>query len=176
MIRHSSTSTAEEDIERVRVMILDNRRVTIDEVAHHLHTNQGSAHGIIQDLLQSHKFCALWVPKQFTGEYKCNHLTTCHSPLNCYHNRGDAHLSCTVTEAEMWIQHYAPESKHQSMEWRHQTSPVKRRFKTQPSLGNVTTLFCKAQEPILEHYQKRGITVNCVHYSEMCWDQLKPAV
>jgi hypothetical protein len=38
---------------------------------------------------------------------------------------------------EMWIHHYAPESKRQGMEWKHKKSPVKKKFKTQPSVGKV---------------------------------------
>jgi hypothetical protein len=47
-----STSTTEENIERVHAMILDIRWVTIDVVVHHLRISHGSAHGIIQDRLR----------------------------------------------------------------------------------------------------------------------------
>jgi hypothetical protein len=40
---------SEEDIERVRAMIMGNEVVTVDEVAHALCMSYGSAHGIIQD-------------------------------------------------------------------------------------------------------------------------------
>ena len=43
------TSTTEENIERVRTMMLDNRRSTIDEVAQHLKIIHGSAHEIINN-------------------------------------------------------------------------------------------------------------------------------
>jgi hypothetical protein len=42
----SFTSTTEENTERVPAMILDNRRVAIDEVAYHIRISHGSAHGI----------------------------------------------------------------------------------------------------------------------------------
>ena len=39
-----STSTTEENVERVCSMILDNRRSTVDEVAQHLNISHGSTH------------------------------------------------------------------------------------------------------------------------------------
>jgi hypothetical protein len=59
---------------------------------------------------------------------------------------------------------------------KHPTSPTKKKFKTQLSLGRVMlTLFWDAQGPILEHYQERPTTGNSVHYSEMIQDHLNAA-
>jgi hypothetical protein len=74
-----STSTTEENTERIRAMILDNRPVTIDEVAYHLLISHGSVHEIIHNHLGFRKVCARWVPKQLTEEHKRNHLTICRS-------------------------------------------------------------------------------------------------
>jgi hypothetical protein len=40
----------------------------------------------------------------------------------------------------------------------------------------LLTLFGNAQGIIVEHYWESGTTVNRVHFSEMFWEQLKPAV
>jgi histone-lysine N-methyltransferase SETMAR len=71
-----------------------------------------------------------------------------------------------------------PESKRQSLEWKHPTSPAKKKkFKTQPSAGKVMlTVFWDSQGPILEPYQERGTTVSSAHYSETLCDKLKPAI
>jgi hypothetical protein len=55
-----STFSTEESTERVRTAILDNKRVTVAEMEHHLRINHGSAHGIIE----FHKVYERWVPKQ----------------------------------------------------------------------------------------------------------------
>jgi hypothetical protein len=59
---------------------------------------------------------------------------------------------------------------------KHPTLPGKKKFKTQPSVGKVMTLYWDAQGPILEHCQERGTTVNSVCYSEMLQGQLGPAI
>jgi hypothetical protein len=38
-------------------------------------------------------------------------------------------LSRIVTGHETWVHHYEPESKRQSMEWKHPGSPTKKKFK-----------------------------------------------
>jgi hypothetical protein len=223
-----STSTIEETTEWVRATILDNRRVTIDEVGHHLRISHGSARGIIQDRLGFHKVCARWVPKQLflgffftfsgwgeaestwyvghcwpigavggmrirsgnrsltawamarppkqlTGEHKHNRLSICWGLLNHYRNEGDAFLRGNITEDETWTHHYAPESKRQSMTWKHPYRQSEK-FKTRRSVEKVMlTLFRDAKRPILDHSQGTGTTVNSVCNSECFgtrWNQL----
>lgn len=72
-----STATNEDNIERARDMVLLNRRVTIDEVAHCLQISHGSAYEIIHNRLSFHKVCARWVPKQLTELHKQTRLDIC---------------------------------------------------------------------------------------------------
>jgi hypothetical protein len=51
-------------------------------------------------------------------------------------------LERIVTTDETWVHHYEPESKAQSMAWKHPTSHVAKKFKSQPSAGKIMlTLF-----------------------------------
>jgi len=65
-----STSTTDVNIERVRNMVLLDRRLTIDEVANRLQISHGSAYEIIHKKLGYHKVCARWFPKQLTMLHK----------------------------------------------------------------------------------------------------------
>jgi len=49
----------------------------------------------------------------------------------------ESFLVCIITGDEKWHHHYEPESKQQSMEWLHLNSPLKKKFKMQPSAGKV---------------------------------------
>ena len=62
----SSTVITEGNIERARDMLLLDKRVTIDEMAHVLQISHGSAYEMMHNKLGFHKVCARWVPKQFT--------------------------------------------------------------------------------------------------------------
>ena len=53
----------------------------------------------------------------------------------------------------------------------------KKKFKTQTSARKtMLRVFRDSQGPVLEHYQKRGTTINSARYSEMLTDRLKPAI
>jgi hypothetical protein len=138
-------------------------------VAYYLCITHGSPHGIIKDQLGFLKVRVRWVLKQLTGQHRHICLTFCHGLLNHCHNESDAFLRSSVTGDTMWIHNSAPESKHQGTEWRNLTLPVKKNVR-------VKKLFWDAQGPVFEHCEERDRTVNCVCYSEMLRDQLKPAI
>jgi len=48
--------------------------------------------------------------------------------------RGDEFLDFTVTGDETWVFHHTPESKQQSLQWRHAHSRRTKKFKTSISV------------------------------------------
>jgi hypothetical protein len=54
----TSASASEGNIEQISMLILNNKRVTIDEVANQLQFSHGSAHEIIYYRLHFYEFCA----------------------------------------------------------------------------------------------------------------------
>ena len=74
--------------------------------------------------------------------------------LRRYRKEGDV-LSRIVTTDETWVFHYEPESKRRSMEWKHVSSPVKKKFKSQKSLRKVMlTVFWDRNGPITKFLGK----------------------
>ena len=158
-------------------MVLLDRRVTIDEVAHVLQISHGSAYQLMHDKLGFHKVYAKWVTKQLAEVHKQTRVDICQKYLDRFGNERDIFLDRIITGDETWVHHYEPESKRQSMEWKHPQSPCKEKFKTQPSAGKLMlTVFWDSQAPVLEHYQDRGTTINSARYNEMLTDRLKPAI
>ena len=117
-------------IQQAREMVLANWRVAIHEVVCSLQISHGSAYQMIHDELGFHKICARWVPRELTAEHKRKRVEICQRLLNRYNNEGEEFLSRIVTGDETWVHHYEPESKRQSMEWKHPGSPAKKKFKT----------------------------------------------
>jgi hypothetical protein len=74
---------------------------------------------------------------------------------------GDDFLSTIVTGDETWIHHFEPETKRQSMEWHHTTSPQKEKFKAFPSTSKImATVFWDCEGAILIDLLPRGQTIN----------------
>jgi len=103
--------------------------------------------------------------------------TICREHLDCHAREGDAFLHRIVTGDESWVYHYEPESKRQSLQWKHPSSPVNKKFKTQASAGKVMlTIFWDVNGPILVHFQEKGQPVTSARYSDMLVNELKPAI
>ena len=75
------------------------------------------------------------------------------------HNPNDF-LSRLVTTEETWLYHYDPETKQQSMEWRHSSSPHPKK-----SAGKVlTSIFWDQEGVLLIYYLPKGQTINAEFY------------
>jgi hypothetical protein len=61
--------------------------------------------------------------------HKEKHMVATLTFLECYHKDGDDFLDHIVTGDETWIAHITPETKQQSLQWRHTGSPKPRKFK-----------------------------------------------
>jgi len=66
-----------------------------------------------------------------------------------------------------WLYHYDPETKQQSMEWRHSGSPCPKKFQVQKSTGKVLASIFWDQDGILIDYLPKGPTINAEYYSSL---------
>ena len=72
-----------------------------------------------------------------------------------------------MTIDETWLYHYDPETKQQSMEWRHNGSPRLKKFRVQKSSGKVLASIFWGQDGILIDYLPNGQTINAEYYSSL---------
>ncbi|KAJ4426888.1 hypothetical protein ANN_26687 [Periplaneta americana] len=87
--------------------------------------------------------------------------------LQRYHDDGDEFLDRIVTGDETWISHFTPETKQQSMHWRHSGSPVRTKFKETLSVRKVMcTVYWDRKGILLIDFLPRGETVNADRYCE----------
>ena len=139
--------------------------------------SHGSAYIIVHDDLGYRKVCSRWVPRQLSDDHKCAWQMICQEHLDRHVREGDAFLHRTVTGDESWVHHYDPESKRQSMYWKHPSFPANKKFKTQASAGKVKlTIVWDVNGPTLVHFQEKDQTVTSARYSHMLVNELKPAI
>ena len=162
-----ATATTTRNEERTLERIRENRKITVEEVAGSLDVSVGSVYSLIHDSLKFSKVCSRWVPKELTEERKPKHLDVCSRHFALY-REGDNFLQQIITDDETWIHHYEPESKLQSTQRKHPSSPVAKKFKMQPSARKLMlTVFWDSQGPILETYEERGTTVTRATYCDV---------
>jgi len=70
-------------------------------------------------------------------------------------------LSQLETMDKTWLYHYDPETKQQSVDWRHSGSPRPKKFRVQKSAGKVFASAFQDQDGILlNDYIPKGHTIN----------------
>jgi len=69
---------------------------------------------------------------------------------------------------ETWLYHYDPETKQQSMKWRHSGSPRPKHFRVQKSTGEIlASIFWDQDSILLINYLPKGQTINAEYYSSL---------
>ena len=151
---HSITATSEDNVKRVDELIRQDRRLKLHEIASSLEISETSAHRIVFDELGYRKVSARWVPKQLTDNHKEQRLDICRELLRRSKSSRRVHghtanaggdflgydvtfLASIVTGDETWLHHCTPETKQDSMTWKHPSSPVAKKFKVMRSAKKI---------------------------------------
>ncbi|GFV89672.1 histone-lysine N-methyltransferase SETMAR [Trichonephila clavipes] len=118
--------------------IREDRRFTISTLALEFpNVGRTTLHKVVSEKLKFRKLCARWVPRLLTEEHKLKIMSCALDFLDRYHKEGDQFLERIVTGDKTWVSHITPESKRQSMEWRHTNSPVRAKAKRTISTRKV---------------------------------------
>ncbi|GFR74821.1 histone-lysine N-methyltransferase SETMAR [Elysia marginata] len=99
-----------------------------------------------------------------TDQMKMHRKTTCAELLKHYEEEGEEFTQRIFTGGESWVHHYDSESKSQSMEYRHKSSPSPRKFKVVASARKVMLFFGDSEEIVLTEFLKQGNTVHSERY------------
>lgn len=68
---------------------------------------------------------------------KLEQLKCCLMTLTQYTAEGKAFLNMVVTIYDFWINHYNLGTKQASTNWKHATSPTKKKFKARPTTRKI---------------------------------------
>ena len=119
-------SLTDHNAARMSAMVKTDRRVRIKNIAQELDISFGSAFNIIHECLGYRKVSCRWIPKQFDDVMKGKRMIASLNHLQRYAEESENFLDRIVTGEETWLLHYTPESKQQSMVWKHPQSPVRK--------------------------------------------------
>ncbi|XP_013791740.1 putative uncharacterized protein FLJ37770 [Limulus polyphemus] len=117
-----STCRNDQVIAKVNAMVMRDRRVTIKEIAEEVGISTFSAHSIMTEDLAMKRLAAKFVPKLLTAEQKELHVEVSQDMLDSTNSDPDF-MNTIITGDESWVYGYDPETKSQSSQWKHSTSP-----------------------------------------------------
>ena len=109
----------------------------MEEIANALHFSHSSVSTTLRDRLGMHKLTARWVPKSLSNEQMATRASVYSALLKRFRSKEDDFLSRLVIVDETWVHYYEPENKAQSRQSVGPGSPRPKKFKTQPSVGNI---------------------------------------
>ena len=114
------------------------------------------------------KACARWVPRMHSDDMKQSRITISGAMLTRYNaNPDEFHFRLVICD-ETWLYHCDPESKQESMEWKHATSPKTKKFKPSRSTKKVmATIFWDSKRVIHIDHLPRGTTMNGEYYANL---------
>lgn len=168
--------TTDEMCTAVEELVMENRRIKVAEIAQTLDISSGTVETILHMKLGMTKVSCRWVPKMLTPEMKHTRVTICKELLDWYESDPDMFVTRIITGDETWIRHWDPETKQESMQWKHQASPPPKKFRTQPSAGKImATIFWDTEGVILVDYLPQKTTVTGQYYANILL-KLKDAV
>ena len=158
----------DELVHAIEEKIKQNRKFTISALAMEFpQISQSLIHEIVSEKLKFRKLCSRWVPKILTEQHKKQRMSSALHFLTRYNDGGDDFLSRIVTGDETWVAYDTPETKRQSMEWKHTLSPAtvkSKQFLTPRKL--MCTVFWDRKGILLINFLPRGKTSNADVYCE----------
>ena len=163
-----STSTNEDTVATVELMVMEDRHITVREVAETLGISVGSVSSILQDQLNMKKCSAKWVPRILTPEMKANRVACSRELLQLVEDPAVNFYSRIITGDESWVYHYDPESAVEARVWKRPGSPANMRPRCKTSAGKVMmTVFWDCHGVLLLDFLPHKQTVTGAYYATL---------
>jgi len=143
-------ATTDDCCHAVKKLMVGDRRLKVLEIATELDISHGSILNILHEHLGLNEVRSRWAPCFLTPVQKSFRVEACSELSAIYSATPYNVLSRVITGDETWIHHWDPDTKQDSMQWKHVNSPAPRKFCTQPLAGKSWPQFS-------------GITKSC------CW-------
>ncbi|XP_037774819.1 uncharacterized protein LOC119571707 [Penaeus monodon] len=102
-VERSSTATTQKNIDKDHEFVIENRRISIDEIEEEPGISHGSIVVILHEHLHMNKVCARWIPKILAAEMKQNLVAISPVLLTKYNLDPHAFLFRLVNCDETWI-------------------------------------------------------------------------
>ncbi|XP_076438852.1 protein GVQW3-like [Babylonia areolata] len=160
-----STSRNAIIIDQLKTLVMQDRRIMIRELADEMDVSTGSIHSIMQEDLGL-RISAKFLQKLLTIEQKQLCLEIAQDMLETVNS--DPNFNTVITGDESWVFGYDPETKLQSSQWKHPTSPrPKKARQIRSNVRVMLTVFFDSSGMVHHKYAPRGTTITNEYYQEV---------
>ena len=162
------TVTTPKIIDQIHELILKDRRISAKSIADQLGISREWVRSIIQRRFGHVEALREVGPDMPERGSKTSTVPVVRANFGIFRRDPNDFLSRLVTMDETWIYHYDPETKQQSMEWRHSGSPRTKKFRVKNFAGELLASIFGAQDVVhLIDYLPNGQIINAEYYSSL---------
>lgn len=162
--RRPQTSINEGNIEKVKEMVLENRRATIREIADDMGISFGSVQTILHDVLGMRRVSARLVPRMLNFYQKEQRKSIAKEMLSM----SDIDVQRIITGDETWVYEYDVETEQQSSEWRTKDEPKpKKPRQSRSKIKTMLIVFFDYQGVVHSEFLPTGQTANAAWYVQV---------
>ena len=142
--------------------------LTISHLANVISISRKQVENILYNKLGMSKVLARWVPRLLTPDQKLTRLVMSDTNLVRLEADPDRFVERFLTQDECWAHHFEPETKRQSMQWKHSTSLAPKKAKVVPSTEKVmASVFWDAKGIVFINYLQKSKTINGEYYAKL---------
>ncbi|UYV74114.1 hypothetical protein LAZ67_11002156 [Cordylochernes scorpioides] len=172
-------SVTRENIDKIHDLVMLDRRMTVLQIEETLGIPKATVDRIMREHLGLRKLSACrggeifsntacWVPKLPTPDQKAVRRKLSSDNLALFEANPEVFVNRIVTMDETWGHHFTPESKRQSMQWKHSGTPPPKKAKTVASARMVMGV-------LLLDFLNKGQTITGNYYANLV-KQLREAI
>lgn len=159
-----TTSTTDENINKVRELVLENRGISIHEIADDLNISYGSAEHILVDVLGMRRVAARLVPKTLNFLQKERRIAVAKEMISNA-DSDSTFMQRIITGDETWVYEFDMPTEQQSSEWRAKNEPKPQKSRQSRSKIKVLlTVFFDYRGVVHYEFLPDGQTVNKEYY------------
>ncbi|XP_028047733.1 protein GVQW3-like [Monomorium pharaonis] len=159
-----STSTTDDNVEKVKEIVLENRHASLRERAGELNIAYGSAQHIMVDILGMKRVAARLVPKDLNFVQKQFQKTVAQEMISEVTD-DPTMMKRIITGDKTWVYEYDVETSQQSSEWRYENEPKpKKARQSRSKIKVMLTVFFDYGGVVHYEYLPTGRTINKEYY------------
>jgi histone-lysine N-methyltransferase SETMAR len=171
------SSTTTEMVAAVQALVVEDLRVTVQQLATAVGISSGSTSTILHERLGLSKVSARWVPHHLTQEQKQARVDWCRAMLDKFDGGRSTSTWEIVSGDETWVYTFDPESKQQSAQWTPVgSSPPSKLMRSRSVAKQMVAVFVARSGPVVLVLLVTQRTVTAGWYVTECIPQLLQAL